>query len=85
MAWLRGTDLDQGRLWAVEQRLALRDTIAFDKTGTLTKGQPRLASLMAVAGREENDVLRLAASVEQASQHPLASPWLRPRNSMVLT
>ena len=50
----------------------LCDTFAFDKTGTLTEGKPRLSSLVAAAGRDENEVLRLAASAEQSSQHPLA-------------
>ena len=54
------------------ERLAPCDTFAFDKTGTLTEGKPRLSSLVAAAGRDENEVLRLAASVEQSSQHPLA-------------
>jgi Cu+-exporting ATPase len=54
------------------ERLAECDTFAFDKTGTLTEGKPRFSSLAVVPGREETAVLRLAASAEQASHHPLA-------------
>jgi len=46
------------------------DTIVFDKTGTLTEGQPRLVSLSAEA--DKNEALRLAASLEAVSEHPLA-------------
>src|SRR6266478_1463969 len=48
------------------------DTLVVDKTGTLTEGKPRLLSIEAVAGHEETEVLRLAASLEQGSEHPLA-------------
>jgi P-type Cu+ transporter len=48
------------------------DTLVVDKTGTLTEGKPRLVSIEALAGHEESDVLRLAASLEQGSEHPLA-------------
>ncbi len=52
----------------------LRDVglIAFDKTGTLTVGKPRLTDLIAAPGFEENDALRLVASVEAQSEHPVA-------------
>jgi Cu+-exporting ATPase len=49
------------------------DTLVFDKTGTLTEGKPRLARLIATPGWSEDDVLRLAASLERASEHPLAA------------
>ncbi|MEA2490072.1 MAG: P-type Cu+ transporter [Acidobacteriota bacterium] len=49
------------------------DTLVVDKTGTLTLGKPELASVVTVNGFEENEVLRLAASVERASEHPLAA------------
>ncbi|MBK5257466.1 MAG: HAD-IC family P-type ATPase, partial [Vicinamibacteria bacterium] len=42
-------------------------------TGTLTEGRPKLAAVVAVAGFEEDDVLRLAASLERGSEHPLAA------------
>ena len=48
------------------------DTVAFDKTGTLTVGQPRLLSLLAVQGADEQVLLALAASLQSGSQHPLA-------------
>jgi Cu+-exporting ATPase len=44
-----------------------------DKTGTLTEGKPRVTSVVAAAGLLEDDVLRLAASVEAPSEHPLAA------------
>ena len=49
------------------------NTLVVDKTGTLTEGKPRLMSVLAVAGYEENEVLRLGASLERASEHPLAT------------
>ncbi len=49
------------------------DTLVVDKTGTLTEGRPSLAVVEAAAGWQEADVLRLAASVEQGSEHPLAA------------
>jgi P-type Cu+ transporter len=48
------------------------DTLVVDKTGTLTEGRPTLVSIVTAGGREENEVLRLAASLEHASEHPLA-------------
>src|SRR5437764_4918425 len=49
------------------------DTIVVDKTGTLTEGKPHLVSLAAAPGIDEKELLRLAASVERASEHPLAA------------
>jgi Cu+-exporting ATPase len=48
------------------------DTIVIDKTGTLTEGKPKLVSIVTASGIEENELLRLAASVERGSEHPLA-------------
>jgi Cu+-exporting ATPase len=48
------------------------DTVVADKTGTLTEGKPQLTSVMAVDERDENELLRLAASLERGSEHPLA-------------
>ncbi len=48
------------------------DTLVVDKTGTLTEGKPKLVSVVASEGFQENDNLRLAASLERASEHPLA-------------
>jgi Cu+-exporting ATPase len=49
------------------------DTLVVDKTGTLTEGRPRLAAVEAAPGAQEAEVLRLAASLEQGSEHPLAA------------
>jgi Cu+-exporting ATPase len=49
------------------------DTLIVDKTGTLTVGRPMFDSIVPAAGNEENEVLRLAASLDQGSEHPLAS------------
>ncbi|MGC1555620.1 MAG: heavy metal translocating P-type ATPase, partial [Bradyrhizobium sp.] len=48
------------------------DTIVIDKTGTLTEGKPKLISITTAPNVDENTLLRLAASVEKASEHPLA-------------
>jgi Cu+-exporting ATPase len=48
------------------------DTLVVDKTGTLTEGKPRLVGIEVEQGFDENQVLRLAASLERASEHPLA-------------
>jgi Cu+-exporting ATPase len=55
------------------ERLERVDTIVVDKTGTLTEGKPRLATVAPLGGRSESDVLQLAASLEQGSEHPLAN------------
>jgi Cu+-exporting ATPase len=49
------------------------NTLVVDKTGTLTEGKPRLVSTTALAGYRETEVLRLAASLERGSEHPLAA------------
>ena len=49
------------------------DTLVVDKTGTLTEGKPRLASVHALPGWSEAEVLRLAATLERGSEHPLAA------------
>jgi Cu+-exporting ATPase len=49
------------------------DTLVVDKTGTLTEGKPRLVSLAATGRIGEEELLRLAASLEQGSEHPLAA------------
>jgi len=54
------------------ERMERIDTLVVDKTGTLTEGKPKVVALVPGAGFEENEALRLAASVEKASEHPLA-------------
>ena len=49
------------------------DTLVFDKTGTLTEGKPTVESVVAVSGGNEIELVRLAASLERGSEHPLAS------------
>jgi len=48
------------------------DTLVVDKTGTLTEGKPKLIAVQAEAGFTEDEILRIAASLERASEHPLA-------------
>ena len=54
------------------ERLEKVDTLVIDKTGTLTEGKPKVVALAPAAGFTEDDMLRLAASLERASEHPLA-------------
>jgi Cu+-exporting ATPase len=49
------------------------DTVVLDKTGTITEGKPRLTDVRTVDGFSEDEVLRLVASVERSSEHPLAT------------
>jgi len=49
------------------------DVVVVDKTGTLTEGKPRLVRIVTAQGLEENELLRIAASLEQRSEHPLAA------------
>ena len=49
------------------------DTLVVDKTGTLTEGKPRLSRVVPAAGVDEEELLRLAASLERGSEHPLAA------------
>ncbi|WP_351090033.1 HAD family hydrolase, partial [Shewanella sp. S1-49-MNA-CIBAN-0167] len=47
-------------------------TMILDKTGTITEGAPKITDIIVVNGREQEQVLQLAASIEQHSEHPLA-------------
>ncbi len=58
------------------ERLERVDTLVIDKTGTLTEGKPAVVSIAAVNGRTEDEVIALAAALEQSSEHPLASAIL---------
>ncbi len=60
------------------------DMIVFDKTGTLTLGQPEVVETVASSASNENDVLALAASVEQGSDHPLAQAILRRADGLTI-
>jgi heavy metal translocating P-type ATPase len=54
------------------ERMEKVDTLVIDKTGTLTEGKPKVVAVVAAEGIERGELLRLAASVERASEHPLA-------------
>jgi Cu+-exporting ATPase len=53
------------------ERMERVDTLVIDKTGTLTQGKPKVVAIVPAAAVDETEVLRLAASVERASEHPL--------------
>ncbi len=87
LAWLRGlatpTAIMVGTGRAAERGVLFRDgaalqalqgvkIVALDKTGTLTEGRPALAGFDTVAGLSEDEALRLAAGLEERSEHPLA-------------
>ncbi len=54
------------------ERFEKVDTLMVDKTGTLTEGKPRLVAVLPQPGHDEDEVLRLAATLERGSEHPLA-------------
>jgi Cu+-exporting ATPase len=54
------------------ERMEKVDTLVVDKTGTLTQGQPQVVAVVPTAGRGGDELLRLAAGIERASEHPLA-------------
>jgi Cu+-exporting ATPase len=62
---------------AALQTLKDIDTIVFDKTGTITKGRPEVTDIVPAEGHKKEDVLRIAASVEVGSEHPLGEAILR--------
>ena len=59
------------------ERFEKVDTLIVDKTGTLTEGKPRLVAVLPEPGHDEAEVLRLAASLERGSEHPLAEAIVR--------
>ncbi|TMJ64524.1 MAG: copper-translocating P-type ATPase, partial [Alphaproteobacteria bacterium] len=61
------------------------DTLVVDKTGTLTEGRPRLAGVVAIGPFAEDELLRLAASLERGSEHPLAAAIVRGAEERGLT
>jgi Cu+-exporting ATPase len=62
------------------ERMEKVDTLVIDKTGTLTEGKPKVVAIVAAAGFDESEILRLAASVERSSEHPLADAIVRSAN-----
>ncbi|MBR1288632.1 MULTISPECIES: heavy metal translocating P-type ATPase [Bradyrhizobium] len=59
------------------ERMEKIDTLVVDKTGTLTEGKPKVVAIVPASGFAEDDILKLAASVERASEHPLADAIMR--------
>jgi Cu+-exporting ATPase len=62
---------------AAIENLRKVDTLVVDKTGTLTEGRPAFSKVISLADLDENEVLQLAASLDQGSEHPLADAILR--------
>ncbi|OYU69301.1 MAG: copper-translocating P-type ATPase [Alphaproteobacteria bacterium PA2] len=67
------------------ERLEKIDTLVIDKTGTLTEGRPSVTALRPMPGLDEAELLRLAASLERGSEHPLAEAILRAAKDRGLT
>ncbi|MHB1236126.1 MAG: heavy metal translocating P-type ATPase [Gallionella sp.] len=61
------------------------NTLVTDKTGTLTEGKPMLTSVVALTGFQDNDILQLGASLERASEHPLADAIIKGAAARSLT
>jgi Cu+-exporting ATPase len=59
------------------ERFEKIDTLIVDKTGTLTEGKPKLVAVLPEKGHDEAEILRLAASLERGSEHPLAEAIVR--------
>ncbi|KZD21205.1 heavy metal translocating P-type ATPase [Tardiphaga robiniae] len=59
------------------ERMEKVDTLVVDKTGTLTEGKPKVVAIVPASGFEETEILKLAASVERSSEHPLADAIVR--------
>jgi len=75
-----GKGATQGVLFrdaAAIENLRRVDTLIVDKTGTLTEGKPAFERVVPASGYSENEVLRLAASLDQGSEHPLAEAIVR--------
>jgi Cu+-exporting ATPase len=66
------------------ERLEKVDTLVVDKTGTLTEGKPKLTDILPADGFDAEDFLRLAASLEQSSEHPLAAAIVRGAKEKVI-
>jgi Cu+-exporting ATPase len=77
-----GRGATQGVLFrdaAAIENLRKVDTLVIDKTGTLTEGRPAFDQVVAARGFTNDEVLRLAASLDQGSEHPWPTPSCRPR------
>ncbi|SLJ86363.1 heavy metal translocating P-type ATPase [Novosphingobium mathurense] len=61
------------------------DTLVVDKTGTLTEGKPSVVKVVTAEGGSENELLRLSAAVERASEHPLAAAIVRAAEERSIT
>lgn len=55
------------------ERFERVDTMVVDKTGTLTEGRPKVTAIVTTEGMDESELLRMAATLERASEHPLAT------------
>lgn len=66
------------------ERMERVNTLVVDKTGTLTEGKPKVVAIVPASGFDETDILRLAATVERASEHPLADAIVRAANERKL-
>ena len=67
------------------ENLAKLNLLAIDKTGTLTEGKPTLTEIFALPGHDESSLLRLAASLESGSEHPLAASVISAATARGLT
>jgi heavy metal translocating P-type ATPase len=67
------------------ERMERVDTLVVDKTGTLTEGKPKVVAIVAGAGFDQDQCLKLAASIEAASEHPLAAAILAAARERALT
>ena len=66
------------------ERMEKVDTLVVDKTGTLTEGKPKVVAIVPAEGFAETDILQLAATVERASEHPLADAIVRAASGRTL-
>jgi Cu+-exporting ATPase len=70
---------------AALERMESVDTLVIDKTGTLTEGKPKVTAIVPAPGFEADELLRLAASVERMSEHPLANAIVAAANERGMT
>ena len=70
---------------ATLERMEHVDTLVIDKTGTLTEGKPRVVEIVPAEGIDEAELLRLTASLERASEHPLGAAIVREAGARKLT